>query len=339
MNGVRLAAAGLAVATVTVVIPMVWYHSAKAEGTPSTTSTPRISAPVSPTTEPTPAPTSSTAVQEEVDLVAIVDLGMSIPHYRNRAEAEELVAYLRANGVNAELRDKTVGESSFTFHVDGADPGAEHFDVLLEKYRWMTRWAAEPWSGPKLEAHNAAVAEYAAHLVGKGIPVEIKATEDGVEFPVETGSASLEDLKQEFLISKGRGKYDEDGLFWFIPTKAELDAERARTQELVDHLHSLGLEAGIEETEFGIRLVADLDDVDVLMAKEEFEWDETLDTNRPEAIEAYNRDTEALAAHLRKKGFEVEIKTNRYGLKYADHDRDETAEAVEEFWANHEFGS
>lgn len=48
-------------------------------------------------------------------------------------------------------------------------------------------------------------------------------------------------------------------------------ARRAELQKLVDHLNSLGLEARIAESEVGPWLDADLDDVDVQMAKEEFE--------------------------------------------------------------------
>lgn len=54
----------------------------------------------------------------------------------------------------------------------------------------------------------------------------------------------------------------------------------------------------------------------------------------PEAVEEHNRSEEALAAHLRERGFACEVKSNQHGLEYTDFDAHDEAvnKAVDEFW-------
>lgn len=335
---IRLVVVGVAVAAVGVVSPLVWNGVAQAENAiPHATSAPTpvtsTTASPSPSVESTP---SAVAEAVEVDVVAIASLPGEGPRYRNRAEAEELASCLRSHGVNAELREKTVGEPGFTFHVEGGDGD---YGIASQECHWELQGDAAQWSEARLAAHNEVVEEMAGFLAERDVQTEVRTTKQGVKFLIRTGGNGDEyDAKIAFLESKGRAKRDDHGQTIILPTKAQLDASRAKMQALVDHLNSLGLEARVGESEYGPWLDADLDDVDVLMAKEEFEWDE--DPYDAEQIAYHNKDTEALAAHLRERGHRCEIKTNRYGLKYADHDNTEEVEAaVEEFWENHELGN
>ncbi|MDO5068233.1 MAG: hypothetical protein Q4D96_13215 [Propionibacteriaceae bacterium] len=330
MKKSRIVVAGLAVAAVAVAAPMLWNSAAKAENGPAATPAPvsTPSAESTPQVEPTPE-----ATHEEMDVVQIVQLHAGMPAYRDRAEAEELVACLQSHGVKASLKEKTEGEPGFIFSSEGGgEPTAE------SSCFWERQWAAEPWSDSRLAAHNAVVEELAAFLAERDLQMEVHATKDGVKFLHRTGGEGDEyDAKVAFLESKGLAKRTGENQVSIIPTAEQQEKDRAKMQALVDHLNAQGLEAKLGKTEDGTYyLDADLDDVDVLMAKEEFEWDEA--SYDAKQIAYYNKKTEALAAHLRTKGFEVEIKTNRYGLKYADYGNSDEAEAAaQEFW-DEEFG-
>lgn len=331
---IRAVVAGVAAVAVVAMVPIVWVHSTGATATPGVTPSPVVDVSVTPSPVVEPSPTPVVEEVPEPDYVAIADpMGMR-RDYRNREEAEKLAAFLNERGVKAELREKEKGlETGFTFSTEGE--GAE---AALREYYWQRISQEESWSQARIDSHNAGVEEFAAFLRERGAEVEVHTTENGVKFHKEISFSSggdLEDVKWEFLAAKGRVKIDENGQHTIIPTAEEMAEERTKLEALVEYLNSKGLEAKVGESDFGPWLDANLNDVDVLMAKEEFEWDELA--MEPEQIENYNKHTEALAAYLVEHGVACEIKTNRYGLKYADYESsDEAEQLAEEFWNSYD---
>lgn len=316
----RVAAAGVAVAAVAVVTPMVWHHLARAEDIPSTVPTPEVSAPVSPVAEvEAPEVTATPMVEDDTrwDLTSCRHRSL----HDTREEAEALAAHLNSLGHEARVTDE---EGHFAFRLSDGGVAAR---IAIDEYLWEK----EPWPASRVEQCNALEGELAAYLRARGIEVEVLSSRYGVTYLDPKGAVpQVRGAEMDFLVEKGEVTRVEHEEPEHLPP-LDPETEKAEVQALVDHLTSLGFEAGMIKVGDGHSVDADLDDVDLWIAMEEFEWEKN--PMSPQEIEENNRGEEALAAHLRARGIECEVKTSRYGVKYTDYGRDEaTEQVVAEFW-------
>ncbi|MDO5068234.1 MAG: hypothetical protein Q4D96_13220 [Propionibacteriaceae bacterium] len=299
MRKLRLTVAGLA-ALALALTPMAGVATARADEEP-------------------PAVTTVTEFGKEADPFNAVGIGW-VPTYTDKADAEALVAALKAKDVEAAVVE--LGEGLYSVDPVGDDMLSVAALVVITEHEWEQA----PWSSAKLEQHNAWVDQATAYFKERGFEVEIVTTSHGVKYPDVKGDPDeVLDVKLDFVEAVTPDQEE--------PLEApDQEADKAEMYKLVEHLRSLGFEASVEEDEHGsFGLVVDWDDVDLWIAVEEYDWENNPMT--PEEIAENNKGEEALAAYLKERGFEVEVKTSKYGVKYTDYGKDEAAwKAADEFW-------
>lgn len=309
---------GAGALTALAMVPVLWNHSASAdEPTP-----PPPSPTASVQAEPSPVVETTAATSEEEDFSTWTMIDCQ---HRSRYDATKdgaaLAEHLRSLGYEAEYEEKE-GTEYFTLNASGVD-----VEIAIDEFSWER----EPWPQARVEKCNALVEEFAAALRERDFEVEIRTNRYGVKYadpkgdPIEVRRVAFELWYGPQLDEPREGGEPE-----YLPPP-DPEAEKAENEALAEYLRSLGHEVKVIQLGDHYSIDADLKNVDISLAIEDFEWEKNGWT--PELVEEHNRYEEAVAAHLRERGFACEVKSNQHGLKLADYDMNDEAvmEAVDEF--------